>query len=291
VIENELENAMKAVKAEAIGEGHRKYDAGEPMPALVECEVCDRSHAPNHPHIANIEGDIPIDDPRFDGAPVQVSPAPPRELPDWLRDKPAAEVKEDDKPQQICQVCGNPWAPRHACIGKEEPGAKAFNAPISKSQTRCDTCGKIKRSNHNCKAQATVDAVKVAERCEDCERAGELCVRHGGVWSDYDTPRGGDERVAKTLPAPTSVTQPETTHNCRKGHPRTPENTYIRSDGRRECKECKRYYHNTGRPALQAEADPELAAIGTILRAVDGLEPKQLKRVMSYVAARLEENA
>jgi hypothetical protein len=91
--------------------------------------------------------------------------------------------------------------------------------------------------------------------------------RHGGVWSDCDTPRGGDERVAKTLPAPVSVMQSEATHNCRKGHPRTPENTYIRSDGRRECKECKRYYHNTGRPGLQAEADPELAAMAAIVEA------------------------
>jgi hypothetical protein len=40
---------------------------------------------------------------------------------------------------------------------------------------------------------------------------------------------------------------------------------------------------------VPVEADPELAAIGTILRAVDGLGSKELKRVMSYVAARLEE--
>ena len=28
---------------------------------MVDCQVCDRSHAPSHPHIANIEGDGPID--------------------------------------------------------------------------------------------------------------------------------------------------------------------------------------------------------------------------------------
>jgi hypothetical protein len=57
----------------------------------------------------------------------------------------------------MCQVCGDPWAPRHAYSGKEAPGNRAFNAPISKSQARCDTCGKIKRSNHNCKAQPRAD--------------------------------------------------------------------------------------------------------------------------------------
>jgi hypothetical protein len=212
--------------------------------ALVECEVCDRSHAPSHPHITTIEGDTLIDDAepvQRKPAPVIHIPPPDDQLPDWLQEK--------------------------------EPF----------KQTTCELCGKIKRSNHVCKGQPdNIQAVK-AEPCADCARTGELCVRHGGVWKDYDTPR-----VAKTLPAPVSVTQSET-HNCRKGHPRTPENTYIRSDGRRECKECKRHYQTTGRPALTTEADPELAAIGTILKAVEGLGSNQLKRVMSYVAARLEE--
>jgi hypothetical protein len=196
----------------------------------------------------------------------------------------------------MCQVCGKPWAPRHACSGKEAPGARGFNGPIS--QSTCDACGKIKRSNHKCKGRHLVDSPgESAKPCEDCERAGELCVCHGGVWSDYDTAKGQrerqrtDERVAKTLPAPVSVMQPETTDTCRNGHPKTPENAYIRSDGRRECKQCKKDYKNTARPALPVEADRELAAIGAILRAVDGLESKQLKRVMGYVAARLEENA
>jgi hypothetical protein len=115
------------------------------------------------------------------------------------------------------------------------------------------------------------------------------------VWSDYDTAKGQrerqrtDDRIAKTLPAPVSVTESETTERCRNGHLRTPENAYIRSDGRRECKECKRSYQKSTRPALPAEADQELVAIGTILKAVEGLGSKQLKRVMGYVAVRLEE--
>jgi hypothetical protein len=125
------------------------------------------------------------------------------------------------------------------------------------------------------------------------------------MWSSYDTPKPGkptDERKATTLPRPVSLMQPETTDWCRNGHPRTPENTYARSDGRQECKECKKAYQisisalrrlnraNGGQASSStAEPDHELAAIGTILKAVEGLGSKQLKRVMSYVAARLEE--
>jgi hypothetical protein len=158
----------------------------------------------------------------------------------------------------------------------------------TKSEAKCDACGLNKRKNHNCKGQPK-DTTSAAQGCEYCKRAGGLCVRHGGVWSSYDRPKVGDERVAKTLPAPVSVTQSERTERCRNGHLKTPENAYIRSDGRRECKQCKKDYKNTARPGLPAEADRELAAIGAILRTVQGLESKQLKRVMSHVAARLEE--
>jgi hypothetical protein len=42
-----------------------------PKRELVECEVCDRSHMHDHPHIVNIEGDVPAV-PRF--APVNRPP-------------------------------------------------------------------------------------------------------------------------------------------------------------------------------------------------------------------------
>jgi hypothetical protein len=226
VIENELKNAMKAElqTSNYLNSNYRQEleEIEQSEGGLVECEVCDRSHLPNHPHITKIEGDISIDDPNPDEAAAAPAPEPPRELPDWLRDKPAADVAEDDKHQQMCKLCGKPWAPRHDCNPAVATAARAFNGQISKYQTRCDTCGKIKRSNHNCKAQPKADTVEVAERCGACKRAGELCVRHGGVWSSYDRPKVGDERIAKILPAPVSVTQSETTGRCRNGHPKTP---------------------------------------------------------------------
>jgi hypothetical protein len=105
VIENELQNAMKAELQTTVYTNHnyrRELEAIERSEdGLVECEVCDRSHLPNHQHIANIEGGIPVDDPNLDDAAATSAPEPRRDLPDWLRDKPAAEVTEDDKPKQI----------------------------------------------------------------------------------------------------------------------------------------------------------------------------------------------
>ena len=59
---------------------------------MVECEVCDRSHVPNHPHIANIEGDVPIDDADPHSDLQKPAPVTSRELPDWLKDKPGEAV-------------------------------------------------------------------------------------------------------------------------------------------------------------------------------------------------------
>jgi len=282
VIENELKNAMEAERELSDYKNHNlKHEL-----ALVECEVCDKSHLPDHPHITNIDGDALIDD-----EPQQQKSAPviqlPPSLPDWLKDKPGSEAirpATNRVAETLCKLCGNPWAPKHVC-NVPEPQDRLR---LKQKQTTCEDCGKVKRSNHACKGQNQVNpSTKKPEQCQYCEASGELCVRHGGLQSDYETPRG-DERVAKTLPAAVSVMQSEGTHNCRKGHPRTPENTYIRSDGRRECKECKRDYRSNWRPAVPTEVDSELAAIGAILNAVEGLESNQLRRVMSYVAARIE---
>jgi hypothetical protein len=270
VLENELANAMKAEHEVSDYHNHnyrRELEAIEQSEgALVECEVCDRSHAPSHPHIANIDGDIPIDDEPGEDRPGPVEPVVPcgrviparAGLPDWLKDKSGED--EGTRGRKFCAVCG-----------------------------------KIKRSNHNCKGQPRADVVKIAEACEDCKSAGELCVRHGGLWSSYDSAKGQpekaptDERVAKTLPAAVSVMQSEETDTCRNGHPRTPESTYTRSDGRSECKECKRIYHkNNFRPAVPADVDPEIAAMAAIVEAVNGLDRGQLERVMTYIRARCE---
>ena len=260
----ELASARKSIKALAIGEGNRNYDASDA--ALVECEVCDRSHAPSHPHIANIDGDVPIDDSDLGDAP---QPAPiARELPDWLKDKPGSQMirpaAEPSANNPTCGVCGEPWASRHVCKGAEPPGMSAFNPPIVKAhdprraETSCVVCGKIKRSNHVCKG-----APPAEKPCVYCERAGEPCVRHGGERSSVRTAKRfqtrqeadqspaqpqADGRAAKELPKPVSAAQPAA--------------------------------------GEAQELDRELAAIGTILAALDGLSVDEVKRAFAYVADR-----
>jgi hypothetical protein len=241
------------------------YAPNQPLVEMVECQVCDRGHLPSHPHIAKIDGDVPIDDAPDPKAETRVFGAlpPDQQLPEWLRDKPGSQAirpgtgtADQVDPTKLCQVCGEPWAPKHACKGAEPPETD-FNRPKQRvtpyhmrKHAKCDVCGKKQQSNHKCKGRPDADAVKAPDECESCKRAGEPCVRHGGLWSDYDTPKGG-EQIARQLPEPVPVAMPE--------------------------------------PAAAGEPDRELAAIGTILKAVDGLGQKQLERVMNYVAARIWE--
>jgi hypothetical protein len=200
-----------------------------PPGTLVECEVCDRSHRADHPHIANIEGDTPLDVeetapakslPSIDSGKKPLGRA---ELPDWLKD--------------------------HASVS-------AGYATKRRGET-CGACGKIRRSNHNCKGtpEAT-SAPKTEDRCEHCTADG-LCVRHGGRWANYDIPRAEPAapgigvqaagRVAIELPTSVDVSL---------------------------------------RPAPIASLDPELAAMAAILKALDGLAADQVSRVWAYIQDR-----
>jgi hypothetical protein len=187
---------------------------------MVDCEICDRSHAPSHPHIANIEGDDPIDDAPAPGPSKEISsgsrPVARAPLPDWLKDKPGSQAirpttgtADQVDPTKLCQVCGEPWAPKHACKGAESPGTKKKVTPYHmRKYQKCDVCGLTKRINHKCKGEQQADPpVETKKPCEVCEALGRLCAFHGGVWSDYDTPKGG-EQVALQLPESVPVTMP-----------------------------------------------------------------------------------
>lgn len=185
---------------------------------LVDCEVCDKSHQPNHPHIANIDGDVPVD-----GAAVPETAGPRpigrAEMPDWLQDS----------------------VPRSYATKR--------NAP------KCEVCGLIRRSNHNCKGAPAVPEPQTDERiartlpkpvpatiyidesgessqCPNCLQAGELCVRHGGSWDGFDTPK--PERTAP-------------------------------------------------KPAI----DPEIAAISAIVEALAGVDDAAKFRILNYIDDRI----
>jgi hypothetical protein len=276
---SELDAARTAAKAEAMGEGHRKYDANEPLVAMVECEVCDRSHAPNHPHIANIDGDVPIDDSELDDALEPQPTTSTRELPDWLKDKPGSHAirpAADTAPNKpTCGVCGELWASRHVCKGAEQPGTSAFDPPIGapgsrRTQNLCEVCGKVKRSNHNCKG-----AQPAEKPCVYCVRAGEPCVRHGGERSSVRASKRYNERQKAV-----DSSEPSQLDSQKIGF-------YGTQPDERVAQELPKPMPMTQRVQSEAqELDRELSAIGTILASVDGLSVTEVKRVLAYVADR-----
>jgi hypothetical protein len=135
VIENELRNAMKAERETTDYSNHNYrrelnvIEEGESA-ALVECEVCDRSHAPTHPHIANIEGDQLVEDEADNEERRSQAPAPvaiDRELPSWLKDD------------------------AHSKVVSSAVGSDVRPDSLGRKQTRCDVCGLIERRNHRCR--------------------------------------------------------------------------------------------------------------------------------------------
>jgi hypothetical protein len=132
VIENELATAMKAEQEVSHYHNHnyrRELEAiDQSQGALVECEVCDRSHLPNHPHISNIEGDTPFDDVepvQRKADPIISLPPPDDQLPEWLRDRPAEEVRRTISPGKKYVRCAATRGRRgmHASVRKRRaPG-------------------------------------------------------------------------------------------------------------------------------------------------------------------------
>jgi hypothetical protein len=259
VIENELATAMKAEQEVSHYHNHnyrRELEAiDQSQGALVECEVCDRSHLPNHPHISNIEGDTPFDD----DEPVQRKADQlfrcRRRTTNCLSGRGIGRrrrLRRTISPGKYVR-CAATRGRRgmHASVRKRR--AQGLSMAAFRNLNRSATpAGKIKRSNHDCKAQPKADAAKVALGCDNCKRAGELCVRHGGVWLSYDTAKGqpekaADERIALELPKPVSVVM--------------------------------------AKPAELAP-DRELVAMGAIVEAVRTLGQPEIKRILDYVAAR-----
>lgn len=107
---------------------------------LVKCEICERSHHESHPHIANIDGDDPIED---EEAPEVESSAQDTKvrldaLPDWLKDKPEPAAVRRPRRQSTCEHCGRIARSNHRCKAAPVPSpsqdervAAQIPAPIS----------------------------------------------------------------------------------------------------------------------------------------------------------------
>ena len=114
VIENEIQNAMKAERDVSDYHNHnywRELEVIEQSEGLVECEVCDRGHLSSHPHITNIEGDVPIDDPgpaQRKSSPVISLPPPDDQLPGWLRESKRPTLPRKTSPISCASYAASP---------------------------------------------------------------------------------------------------------------------------------------------------------------------------------------
>jgi hypothetical protein len=134
---------------------------------------------------------------------------PEQQLPEWLRDKPGSQqirpstgVADQVDPTKLCQVCGEPWAPKHACKGAEPSVTKKKVTPYHmRKHAKCEVCGKKQQRNHVCKGRPEADSpVEVTEQCEAARRWVN-CASGTAAGSDYDTPKVG-KPVARQLPEP-----------------------------------------------------------------------------------------
>jgi len=122
-------------------------------------------------------------------------------------------------PSKYAQICGNPWARGMPASARKRraPGLSTDQfrnlrldaTPAAKSSAAITTARLSPRPTR----QRSLSAVRTAN--EPVSSASGT-----GVWSDYDTPKVGDERVAKTLPTPVLVTQWRQLRRAATGIPR-----------------------------------------------------------------------
>jgi len=154
-------------------------------------------------------------------------------------------IKEGFQPDDRCS-CGGTWVKRE----NRETGGRFFSC------SRYPTCknsrdqvlkarlgaqySEIYCSNGHHKPTAGVvfDSQRGKDVCKKCVDKGYLVMRSLGKTGQS----GSVSAVPRDAVAgkKTNGGSRSSVEECRNGHPRTSENTYIRPDGSRECRVCKR---------------------------------------------------
>lgn len=155
-------------------------------------------------------------------------------------------IKDGFQPDDRCS-CGGTWVKRE----NRETGGQFFSC------SRYPTCknsrdqvlrarlgsqySEIYCSNghHRPTAGVIFDSQRGKDVCKKCVDKGYLVLRSRGL-SDRIVSESAVPGTIETGKKQTSGESRSSAEKCRNGHTRNSENTYIRPDGSRECRVCKR---------------------------------------------------
>jgi hypothetical protein len=155
-------------------------------------------------------------------------------------------IKDGFQPSDRC-TCGGSWIKR----GNSETGGRFFSCS---NYPRCkNSREKVLKERlgskyneiycshgHHKPTSGTVEDPRTGRTlCQRCVDRGYVKLRPAQPEKTYSTPAPKTTYNYSNL-AKIPTRKSGTGELCRNGHPRTPENTYIRPDGSRECRVCKR---------------------------------------------------
>lgn len=155
-------------------------------------------------------------------------------------------IKEGFQPNDRC-TCGGSWIKR----GNSETGGRFFscsNYPRCKNSREKVLKERLgskyneiycSRGHHKPTSGTVEDPRTGRALCQRCVDRGYVQLRPLLSEKNFPLPTPKDT-YSYSNSAKTPIKKSGTSELCRNGHPRIPENTYIRPDGSRECRVCKR---------------------------------------------------
>jgi ssDNA-binding Zn-finger/Zn-ribbon topoisomerase 1 len=155
-------------------------------------------------------------------------------------------IRDGFQPDDRCS-CGGTWVKRE----NRETGGRFFSCSRypkcknSREQVLKARLGEryhdiyCSHGHHKPTSGTVFDYGRGKEVCKKCVDKGYLVMR-SRVDTTSEVSERRSDRNQKDLKRNTNGLSASGVEKCRNGHPRTVENTYIRPDGSRECRVCKR---------------------------------------------------